>query len=305
MTPLRTVAVTGASGFVGGYVVEALNAAARVVISLGRGDRGPRGAEHRQTDYAPGSLRKALEGVDAVIHLAGRRMTREDDPTDPSPFFQPNVMVLKDLVDAANAVGAKRFVFASTIAVYTPAGGAPYREDVPPRPLNAYGLSKLTAEHYLDALTQKGGLKALALRFSAIYGAGEKGSPALMSFVNQARAGKPLNITGDPNYQIDELYVRDAAAAAVKALDAEATGVVNIGSGVGSRLIDIAETANEVFGNAGNLVVTGKAASSPVCRRMAIDRATAKLDWSPAYNLREGLLDFKRTSDHAPPSAKT
>ena len=154
MTGMRNVAVTGASGFIGGYLVEALAAAERMPISLGRGGRGPQGAAHRRTDYSRESLCEALSCVDALVHLAGRRMTREDDPTDPSPFFEPNVLVVKNLVEAAREVGVSRIVFASTIAVYTPTGDAPYREDACPRPLNAYGLSKLMAEHFLDALAQ-------------------------------------------------------------------------------------------------------------------------------------------------------
>ena len=297
MNASMVVAITGASGFIGRYAIEALSAAGYRPISLGRGGAGTAGVEHRATDYSSASLMGALEGVDAIVHLAGRRMTREDDPVDLAPFFTPNVLVMKHLTEAAAAVGAQRLVFASTIAVYTPTGEAPYSEDAPVRPLNAYGLSKLAAEHYLDALAHRSGFSALSLRFSAIYGDGEKGTPALMSFVNQAQLGQTLNIKGDPNYEIDELYVRDAAAAIVSAVErTSACGTINIGSGVGARLLDIAETVNEVFGEEGNLTITGSPASTRTCRRMSIDRAADMLGWTPSYSLREGLLDFKGTS---------
>ena len=91
-----------------------------------------------------------------------------------------------------------------------------------------------------------------------------------------------------------------AKLAILKAVDAVGVaGVINIGSGVGSRLLDIAETVNEVFDNAGKLVVSGREAPGQLCRRLSIDLAAKKLGWSPSYSLCEGLLDFKRSAEKA------
>ena len=100
----------------------------------------------RQTDYSAASLNAALTGADAVIHLAGRRMTREDAPMDLAPFWGANVAVIGDLVTGARAAGGKRIVLASTIATYSAGSGLPYREEAAARPINAYALSKLMAE---------------------------------------------------------------------------------------------------------------------------------------------------------------
>lgn len=286
----RTVAVTGASGFIGGYLCAALEEAGDRVLRLGRG--APATDTDRQTDYSRDSLTAALAGADAVVHLAGRRMTREDAPMDLGPFWQPNVASIADLVEASRAVGVTRLVLASTIAIYSPASGLPYREDAPARPINAYALSKLMAEAHLEMLTRARGPSSVALRLAAVYGHGEKGTPALMKFVGQAQAGETIVLTGNADYRIDQLYVRDAVSAIQAALTSEARGVYNIGGGRALPVSEIAETANAVFGNAGNIRYDTDSDAPMPETMMALDRAAAELGWQPAFDLRSGLVEM-------------
>lgn len=289
---IKTVAVTGGSGFIGGYLCAALMQAGYDVFNLGRGAATDTRA--RQTDYSEASLTKALAGADAVLHLAGRRMTREDAPMDLAPFWQPNVAVIGDLVMAARAAGVRRIVLASTIATYSIPSGLPYREDAPARPINAYALSKLMAEQHLEMLTRTTGPSACALRLAAVYGHGEKSTPALMKFINQAVAGETLVLEGNPNHTIDQLYVRDAVSAFIAALHSDAVGVYNIGGGVAHRVADLAQTVNEVFGNAGNLRLETDSDTPLPVTVMALERAAAGLGWRPNYDLRAGLVDMRQ-----------
>ena len=289
-----TIAVTGASGFIGRYLCDDLAAQGYGVLRLGRGA----GAD-RQTDYGQTSLTAALAGADAVVHLAGRRMTREDAALDLTPFWGPNVGQIADLVAAAQANGLRKIILASTIAVYAPQSGIPYREDGPTHPLNAYGLSKLMAEAHLEMLARMAGIAALSLRLTAVYGAGEKGTPALMTFVNRARAGQPLVITGNPDHRIDELYIRDATAGFIAALRSDrAAGVVNIGSGHAYAIEEIARTVAQVFGPVP--VTLAPKDTGPVPHpRLDITRAGDWLGWQPRHSLRDGLIDFRRMADTA------
>lgn len=293
----RTVAVTGASGFIGRYLCAALEEAGCRVLRLGRG--APLAESDRQTDYSRDSLISALAGADAVVHLAGRRMTREDAPMDLAPFWQPNVASIADLVAASRELGVGRIVLASTIAVYSPASGLPYRETAPARPINAYALSKLMAEAHLEMLTRAKGPSSVALRLAAVYGHGEKGTPALMKFVGQARAGETIVLAGNADYRIDQLYVRDAVSAFQAALTSEARGVVNIGGGRALPVGEIAETANAVFGNAGNIRYDTDSDAPMPQTAMALDLAAETLGWQPGYDLKSGLEDFRRTADLA------
>ena len=85
-------------------------------------------------DYSLDSLRTAFDGVDAVVHLAGRRMTREDDFLDIAPFIAPNVHMVRDVVRAAEAANVRRIVLASTIGVYSQSNQCPYSENQATKP---------------------------------------------------------------------------------------------------------------------------------------------------------------------------
>ena len=289
-----TVAVTGASGFIGRYLNADLNAAGYTPRSLGRS--APEGADARQTDYSYDSLCAALEGCTGLIHLAGRRMTREDAPMDLRPFYEPNVASIADLVAACKEVGVQRIVLASTIAVYAPVCGLPYRESATPHPINAYALSKLMAEQHLELLTRNGPTSSVALRLAAVYGHGEKGTPALMKFVGLAQARETITLSGNADYRIDQLYVRDATSAMIAALQSDARGSYNIGGGRALPVLEIAQTINEVFGNAGNLELNTDSDAPMPETYMALERAATDLNWRPAYELRAGLEDFLKTA---------
>ena len=289
---MSRVAVTGATGFIGRYLCPALKAAGHDVLRLGRGD----GPDLRRTDYTEPDLRAALEGVDAVIHLAGRRMTRDDAPMDLRPFWGPNVAAIADLAGAARDAGVGRIVLASTIAVYSAGSGLPYREDAPARPVNAYALSKLMAEQHLELLTRNAGPSSVSLRLAAVYGHGEKGTPALMRFAAIARDGGTITLTGNPGYVIDQIYVRDAVAAILAALASDVTGPVNIGGGVPWRVDQIAETASAVFGD-GTSPDRDIDGTDPMPQTiMALDRAAETLGWHPRFDLRAGMEDFRDTA---------
>ncbi len=289
----KTIAVTGASGFLGRYLCPALEQAGYQVLRLGRGAASS--PKERQTDYSGPSLCAALEGADAVINLAGARMTRETPPMDLDLFWPSNVTLISNLVSAAKQLGITRIVQASTIAIYAPPSGLPYRENAPSHPINAYALSKEVAEHYLAMLTRGPEVSSISLRFAAIYGFGEKDTPALMKFVKQASNKETLVLSGNPDYRIDQLYVRDAVAACVSALGSDATGAFNIGGGSAWSIGEIAETVNDVFENKGNIRYEAERDVAMPHTVMALDKAKNKLNWQPTYDLRSGLEDFRKT----------
>lgn len=295
----RRIAVTGATGFVARYLMAELRAQGSEVVGLSRnaaslGD----GITSFATDYTAQTLVPALEGCDAIMHLAGRRMTHEDEQLNPEPFFAPNVMATGALFDAGVAAGIKTFAFASTIAIYGPKCPMPYAEANATQPLNAYALTKRMAEVLLEQKAKASNIAVASLRLAAIYGYGEKGTPALMRFVGQAEQGETLALTGNRNYCIDQLYVRDAVRAFIATFDApEGYHTLNIGGGVATRVEDIAKTVNTVFGNDGNLNTDAAADDPANATYMQIDNAAALIGWRPEYTLETGLRDFRATRD--------
>lgn len=295
MGSLGRVAVTGASGFVGRHLLRALRDRGPAPIAVARRRPEVDGVEHRGSDYSPASLVSALAGADAVVHLAARRAERGDPPWSITPYLGPNLELLEQLAEAAEQVGARRIVFASSRLVYPAGGGGPWREGRDEAPLNAYGLSKLFGERYLDAISAARGLSVVSLRFSALYGAGERTSPVLMRFVDLARRGEPLTLVGDVEAGIDQLAVGDAVDAVLAALErAQVQGPVNVGSGAVVSVREMAATINEVFANPAGIIDQSEPGGSGGGAALDITRAAELLGWRPRRSLVEGLEEMRR-----------
>ncbi len=170
--------VTGATGFLGGHVVDRiLDAGHQVRAHVLEADRAPgleaRGVEVRVGDLLQdGDLAPLLEGVDVVVHCAGiaaQRAARED-------IWRVNVDGTKRLLSACSGIALSRFVYVSSVAVYGH-DPPPVSEDAPWNPVNAYGKSKCAAEEALWRCRTETGLPAVALRPCLIYGERDRRLP--------------------------------------------------------------------------------------------------------------------------------
>jgi nucleoside-diphosphate-sugar epimerase len=211
------VLLTGGSGFLGSFVAEQLAAAGHTVRALVR----PR-SERKVLDklprleLAPGaiedraSLGAAVDGVDAVVHVAGIVKARR-----PADFFEVNTQGTKNLLEASIRQGVGRFVYVSSLAAVGPSlDGTPVPDDAEPRPVTHYGRSKLEAERAV--LQAKDKLHVTVLRPPLIYGPRDRET---LAFFTSVRNGV-LPMTGDGTNTLSVVYVADCAAAAVRAVDA-------------------------------------------------------------------------------------
>ncbi len=196
---MRTV-VTGASGFVGGAVVERLlrDPASEVVASSSRpADSWPTAARLR---FVPAprlsqdaDWRSAFNGAQAVIHLAARVHIMRDTATDPlSEFRRINVAGSIELARQAAAAGVKRFVYVSSIKVHGEWSqpGRPFTADDTPAPIDPYGVSKLEAENALRELSERTGMELTIVRPPLIYGPGVHAN--FLSLIGWLHRGVPL-----------------------------------------------------------------------------------------------------------------
>ena len=211
------------------------------------------------------------------------------------------------LLDAARRATVRRVVYVSTGgAVYGDTDVLPTPEEHPTRPASPYGVSKLAGERYLECWAGLTGTPALTLRLANIYGprqdpAGEAGVVAIFS--SRLLAGVECVVNGDGEQTRDYVYVGDVADAVARALaHADATGVVNIGTGVATSVNDLYARLARLAG------VTRPSRHGPARpgeqRKSVLDasRAKALLGWVAATPLDAGLaktLEYFRERSHA------
>jgi UDP-glucose 4-epimerase len=290
--------VTGGAGFIGSHLVDALladGAEVDVLDDLSTGRREnlegalARGARlHVATVTDPDEIAGVCHAArpDVVFHLAAQIDVRRS-VEDPAFDATANVTGTVNVLEAARPAGVRRLVLASTGgALYGDAETIPTPEAAPITALSPYGVGKAAAESYLALYTRLHGLSTVALRLANVYGPrqdphGEAGVVAI--FCGAAHTGLPATVFGDGRQTRDYLYVGDAVAAFAAAAAASVTGALNVGTGVQTSVLDLAEALElEVVHAAGR---PGEVARSCLDASLARDA----LGWRPRTPLRDGL----------------
>jgi nucleoside-diphosphate-sugar epimerase len=300
----RRVLVTGADGFIGRALCAELGR--QGIAHLGAVRKATDGEPDRVTlgDFAAADWDDALEGVDAIAHLAGRaHVTRGD--RDPTPHIVANVHVTRRLLDAARRAGVRRVVFASTIKVYgenTPPG-RPFRAGDPSNPRDVYAKSKAEAENVLWQVCRQSDVEGVVLRLPLVYGPRVRGNFALL--LEAVAASRHLPLGAVRNLR-SLLYLDNAVSAIATALrvprlagqtlpvaDAEAVStpalIRKIAAALGTkpRLSPIPVSMLR----AGAALVGSRGASARLLGSLQVDAQEfgALAQWTPRRTLDEGI----------------
>lgn len=218
--------ITGGAGFIGSHSVEAAKAAGhnvRVFDNLSSGSREnvPDKVELVVGDITNAAqVRAAAEGCDAVLHLAAL-VSVPQSMREPAETLTINTVGTANVLEAARQVGMRRFVLASTCAVY---GDLPGRKDElsPVQTLSPYAASKLMAEQWAQVYTAAYGLETVVLRYFNVYGPRQRAdspySGVLARWCTAVQRGETCTVFGDGSATRDFVSVHDVAAANLLAL---------------------------------------------------------------------------------------
>jgi dihydroflavonol-4-reductase len=233
----RRALVTGATGFVGGHLIERLLANGWKVRALVRRTSNSEGLERRGIERVVGdlddaeALRNAASGAEVVFHLAAVTFGRSEDE-----YRRANVTGVQNMAAAAASAEPRprRVVYLSSYAACGPArSGRPRRSDEPLAPLTAYGRTKLAGEEALRPLSEQG-IEVIILRAPAVYGPGDR---ALLTYFRLIGRGlAPVPAGGERSLHM--IYAPDLAAALVRAADAPA-GTYAVAEPVEHRWSDV------------------------------------------------------------------
>jgi UDP-glucose 4-epimerase len=294
------VLITGGAGFVGSNLARELVRAGTEVrvfdeLPPGRPDylagldvRTIRGSV---TDAA--TMRRAVRGVDAVVHLAARSGVAPS-VEHPDQDFAVNVEGTFNVLDAVRRAGVPRVVFASSGAVLA-AARPPLDERALPSPLAPYGASKLYGEAALQAFQSVYGFSGISLRFSNLYGPNcDHKRSVVAEFLRRALRGKPLVIYGNGRQTRDFLHVDDVCRAVRVALRSPSSGVFQLGTGVETSIARLANLAQRVAGV--RLDVERRPGRPGEAARNFVDPSKARrlLRWEARIALPDGLASTYR-----------
>jgi nucleoside-diphosphate-sugar epimerase len=295
----RRVLVTGAAGFIGSHLADALIERGVQVRALDNFSSGAREnlnsaaelyvADVRNID----SVRPAMEGVDCVFHLAAmpRVMLSIERPVETDLV---NVIGTLNVLIAAREAGVGRFIYAGSSSVYGEQPTMPLVETMTPNPLNPYALQKLAAEQYVRMFHRLHGMPALTLRYFNVYGPRMATEGAYVTvigvFLREKLASRPLTINGDGEQTRDFTHVRDVVRANLAAMDcAIADGrALNIGRGRATSVNRIAEII-------GGPVVHAPARPGDPRHTLAdLSAAREVLGWTPEVDTEDGVRELMR-----------
>jgi nucleoside-diphosphate-sugar epimerase len=282
--------VTGAAGFVGSHLAEALQSAGHEVVGLDSftdyydprlKEENAAGLDVRRLDLAADEL--DFDGFDGVFHLAGQPGVRSFGDVF-GLYVERNVLASQRVFEAAARAGV-RAVFSSSSSVYGEAERYPTPENTPPSPVSPYGITKLACEHLAHAYARSFGLDAVVLRYFNAYGPRQRPDMAFAAVL----AG-PFTLFGDGEQSRSFTYVGDVVRATLMAMEGAPAGALyNVGGGEEATMNEALALLERVAGR--SFEIERAPAVPGDQRRTKADTTSIReaLGWEPEVGLEEGL----------------
>lgn len=298
------ILLTGGAGYIGSVTTELLLDRGHKVVVFDNLERGHRAAIDQRAQFVHGDLRNPGDIADAmgsakpdaVMHFAAYALVGES-MQDPMMYFRNNVVGGLNLVEAMQKAGVPRLVFSSTCATYGQPDRMPMTEDLPQRPTNPYGESKLQFEKILLWFRERCNLQSVFLRYFNAAGATEKfgedhepESHLIPNVLRVALGQMPkVQMFGD-DYETpdgscirDYIHIADLAQAHILALEGTMQGAFNLGNGDGYSVKQVIDVARKITGHPIPVDVSPRRPGDPAKLIASAAKAHGELGWKPKY----------------------
>ncbi len=270
--------VTGAAGFIGSHLVEALLAQGNEVVGVDNFDpfypramkernlaevgQRPRFSFREQDLLDLPALRALLTPETVIVHLAAKAGVRPS-LADPVGYARANVTGTAAVLEAARQAGVSRIVFGSSSSVYGDSTPVPFREDaVAIVPVSPYAATKRAGELFLSSVAPIYGFTAASLRFFTVYGPRQRPDLAIHSFARKMVDRQTLTLFGDGTQARDYTYCDDIVAGVLAAIDWTKTAPVGV----------------ETFNLGGNRSIPTEAMVAEIARALGVK---PRIEWAP------------------------
>ncbi len=306
--------VTGAAGFIGSHLCEALLAAGHQVIGMDNFDPFyPRAVKERNLGalrgqkgflFAEGDVERdplPLDGVDVIVHLAAKPGV-QPSLENPVGYMETNVSATARLLDQARRDGIGRAVLASSSSVYGESTPAPFAEDaVADQPISPYAASKRSGELVSRVFTHLYGTRIANLRFFTVYGPRQRPDLAIHRFTARIVAGRPIQMRGDGSSTRDYTYVSDVVDGVQAAVDWTARAgrggiepwrVFNLGGGGRVRLDRLIALIGAAAGRDPVIERAPDQAGDVPMTAADLRRSEQELGYRPKVGMEEGIRRF-------------
>lgn len=305
------VLVTGGAGYIGSICTEQLLNAGQEVTVYDDLSEGHRSAVDSRAEFIlghpdkDGDIQRAVQRTnpEAIVHFAAYALVGES-MTNPGKYFGNNVANGLKLLEAARMAGVKKFVFSSTCATYGPPDRVPMTEDLPQRPINPYGESKLMFERMLRWYQELHGLEFVAFRYFNAAGASERFGehhriethliPNVLKVpLGQSRQCEIYGTdypTPDGTCIRDYIHIVDLAQAHILALQPGKQGFFNLGNGDGYSVREVIHMCEKVTGGKIPAVEKPRRPGDPPKLVASAEKAMRELGWKPVFPKLEDIV---------------
>lgn len=303
------VLITGGYGFIGSHVAERFSREGYdvfIIDNLSTGKKENVSIKHKGyilaiEDPKCEEIFKSYK-FDIVVHLAAQSSVSQS-MANPQGDLNANAVGLVNMLELSNKYNIKKFIFASSAAVYGDNTHLPINEIEPCEPISPYGISKWIGEEYCLKWKELYDLETLVFRFSNVYGprqngAGEGG--VISVFMNQLINRESITVYGDGNQTRDFIYVEDIVEAIFRSSYSELSGIYNVSTNSKTSINDLVGQMNTLFSE---VPVKHQPAKQGDIYSSVLDNQKLKndLDWSPIVSVEQGLEEtyhwFKAESE--------